>query len=154
LSEEKYGLQILKVQEIIGLMHITQVPQSPSYIKGVINLRGKIIPVVDLRVKFDIESIPYDEKTCIIVVECNIAGKVLSVGVVVDTVLEVMTFDGSKIEPAPDFGKSLETGFILGMGRTTDNNVIILIDIDLALSDAASALNVAGQVSGAAAAAH
>ncbi len=140
LSEEKYGLQILQVQEIIGMMHITQVPQSPRYMKGVINLRGKIIPVIDLRLKFGMKPAVYDEKTCIVVVESEIAGKQFSVGAVVDTVLEVVNFDGAKIESAPDYGRSLETSFILGIGKNAEGNVVILIDIDAALADAVALL--------------
>lgn len=151
LSNEKYGLQILKVQEIIGMMHITQVPQSPRYMRGVINLRGKIIPVIDLRLKFGMESVPYDDKTCIVVVEATIGGKEFSVGTVVDTVLEVVTFDAAKIEPAPDYGRSVETAFILGIGRNTEGHVVILIDIEASLADAVAALSMGGAGSEAAA---
>ncbi|MBP9838072.1 MAG: purine-binding chemotaxis protein CheW [Proteobacteria bacterium] len=136
LSEESYGLKILKVQELIGMMHITQVPQCQNYIKGVINLRGKIIPVVDLRLKFNLPETKYDERTCIIVVECMIKGKKTSIGAVVDTVLEVMNFDEKNIEYAPDYGTKLDTNFVIGMGRSPNNDVLILIDIDVALADA------------------
>lgn len=136
LSEEKYGLQILKVQEIIGLMPVTRVPHAPDYLKGVINLRGRIIPVVDLRLKFRLPSIPYDEKTCIIVVHTQVHDQTVPIGIVVDTVLEVINFQPSQLEAAPEYGMSLATNFLLGMGRTQDNNVIILIDIEKALADA------------------
>ncbi len=141
LSEEQYGLCILKVHEIIGMMHITVVPQSPSFIKGVLNLRGKIIPVVDLRLKLGLPSGGYDDKTCIIVVECQFGEKRQSVGVIVDTVLEVVSFDESRIEPAPEYGAALDTSCIVGMGRSADDQVIILIDIDRALFDADSSFS-------------
>jgi purine-binding chemotaxis protein CheW len=137
LAGEKYGLEILKVQEIIGVLHITKVPRSPDYLKGVINLRGKIIPVVDLRLKFGLPDIEYNERTCIIVVNTRVAGRHLQVGVVVDTVLEVLTFQGQNIEPSPDYGVNLETKFVLGMGRTSEDHIIILIDIEKALADSA-----------------
>ncbi len=137
VSEEKYGLEILKVQEIIGMMHITRVPRTNDYMKGVINLRGKIIPVIDLRLKFGLPSIPPDERTCIIVVDANLKGKQVAVGVVVDTVLEVINFQGNQIEESPQYGNGLNTSFVLGMGRTSENQVIILIDIDKALGDTA-----------------
>ena len=139
LSNESYGVHILKVQEIIGVMNITHVPASPEYLKGVINLRGKIIPVVDLRLKFKLPEVPYDEKTCIIVVDVELGGKKMSVGIVVDTVLEVTNFAESAVEPAPEYGVNLSTPFVVGMGRTSDNAVIILIDIDKALSDTPAA---------------
>lgn len=135
LSAENYGIQILKVQEIIGVMHITKVPSSPDYLKGVINLRGKIIPVVDLRLKFNLTPIPYDEKTCIIVVDALFGERKVSVGIVVDTVLEVTLFSESSIEPAPEYGVNLSSSFIKAMGRTPDNNVVILIDIEQVLAD-------------------
>ncbi len=135
LSQEKYGLQITKVQEIIGMMHITHVPRTANYLKGVINLRGKIIPVVDLRLKFGLPSIEPDDKTCILVVEVTLSGKSLAVGVIVDTVLEVLNFHVNQLEPAPEYGASLTTNFILGMGRSSTENVIILVDIEKALAD-------------------
>ena len=135
LANEKYGLDILKVQEIIGVLHITPVPRSEHHLKGVINLRGKIIPVVDLRIKFGLVEVPYDEKTCIIVVNMTLAGRNLQVGVVVDTVLEVCSFNADSIEIAPEYGASLDSRFVLGLGRTLENALIILIDIQKALED-------------------
>ena len=136
LSKEKYGIEILKVQEIIGVTHITRVPKSDSFIKGVINLRGTIIPVIDLRLRFRMKEIPYDDKTCIIVVNISRGDSKVAVGIIVDTVLEVTTLDGSMIEAAPDYGASLDTKFILGMGRKDANDLLILIDIDRVLIDA------------------
>ena len=135
LSDEQYALPILKVQEIIGLMNFTHVPGTPQYLKGVINLRGKIIPVVCLRSKFELPRGEYNEKTCIIVVDVHCNGRKMNVGIVVDTVLEVLNLNASQIEPTPDYGSNLQTSFILGMGRTNDNRVLILIDIDKALYD-------------------
>lgn len=139
LSKERYALQILKVQEIIGMLHITQVPRTVPYLKGVINLRGKIIPLVDLRLKFGLSEKPYDEKTCTIVVQVEIGGKCMSVGIIVDTVLEVINFQASQLEPAPDYGMSVDSNFVLAIGRATETDIVILIDIERALSDAAIA---------------
>jgi purine-binding chemotaxis protein CheW len=136
LSRERYAVQILKIQEIIGLMNITTVPGTPHYLKGIINLRGRIIPVIDLRLKFGLPEAEYDEKTCIIVANTVIKDKAISVGVVVDTVLEVTTLDDKAIEPPPEYGLDLSMNFLLGIGHASDNGVIILIDIDRALSDA------------------
>jgi len=136
LGAEKYGVEILKVQEIIGVMNITRVPRSPDVVKGVINLRGKIIPVIDLRLKFGMPEKPHDGKTCIIVVGLEIEGSKLPVGIVVDTVLEVTNFGPTDIEAAPDYGVNVDTKFIIGMGQSRDSQVAILIDIDKALNAA------------------
>lgn len=135
LKDEKYGIEILKVQELIGVMPMTRVPGHPDSIKGVINLRGKIIPIVDLRLKFNLEPIPYDDKTCIIVVNASIKGTELLVGIVVDTVLEVIPFNERQIEPAPNYGSHLNTETVLGLGRTSDSSVVILLDIEKGLED-------------------
>ena len=129
LHGEEYGLEILKVREIIGVMEITNVPQTPGYVKGVINLRGKVIPVVDLRLKFGFEETEYDSETCIIVVDVE---EVL-MGIVVDTVSEVVNIDGEEIEPSPSFGGSAKADFILGMGKVNES-VKILLDIDKVLT--------------------
>ncbi|MDD2942703.1 MAG: chemotaxis protein CheW [bacterium] len=139
LGKENYGVEILKVQEIIGVIKITRVPKSPHYLKGVINLRGKIIPVVDLRLKIGLPEKAYDEKTCFIVVNAAIGGKAVSVGVVVDTVLEVTHFEESMIQPAPDYGNNSDTSYILGLGKR-NTNVVILIDINRSLESAAGSL--------------
>ena len=139
LETVRYGLEILKVQEIIGAIHITQVPKSPAYLKGVINLRGKIIPVVDLRLRLGMPEKDYDERTCFIVVNAEIDNRQIPVGVVVDTVDEVIHFDSSNIEPTPSYGAHVDTSFILGMGKTAEH-VIILIDIDKTLAGSAEAL--------------
>ena len=134
LAGEDYGIGILKVKEIIGMMPITHVPQTPEYVKGVVNLRGKVIPVVDLRLKFGIEPIDYTERTCIIVVEISSASKTISMGIVVDSVSEVMNIKNGDIEDTPSFGTKLKTEFILGMAKM-GSSVKILLDIDLVLAD-------------------
>lgn len=133
LGDEEYGIEILKVKEIIGMMPITPIPQTPEYIKGVINLRGKVIPVIDLRLRFHMEEVPYNERTCIIVVEVKLANEPVSIGIVVDAVSEVSQIKEEEIEATPSFGTSLDTSYILGMAKT-DNSVKILLDIDQVLS--------------------
>ena len=131
IEDESYGLEILKVREIIGIMDITAVPKTPEYVKGVINLRGKVIPVIDLRLKFSMEEAEQTEETCIIVVSVND----LEIGIVVDEVSEVQNISAQDIEDAPEFGAQVDTDFILGMGKVGDR-VTILLDITNVLSDA------------------
>lgn len=139
LGKEEYGLEILKVREIIGFMDITAVPRTPPYVRGVINLRGQVIAVVDLRAKFDMEPTQKTEQTCIIVVEIRQDGRRLNTGIVVDRVSEVLDIAGEKIEDPPRLGASVDTDFILGMGKIGDS-VKILLDIDKVLAgDAAVA---------------
>jgi purine-binding chemotaxis protein CheW len=133
LAGEEYGIGILKVKEIIGLMPITSIPQTPGYVKGVINLRGKVIQVVDLRLKFDMETMDYTEKTCIIVVEVGNSGQKVMIGILVDSVSEVLNIKGGDIENTPSFGSHLNTDYILGMAKT-DGKVKILLDIDRVFS--------------------
>jgi purine-binding chemotaxis protein CheW len=134
LAGEDYGIGILKVKEIIGIMAITTVPQTPDYIKGVINLRGKVIPVIDLRLKFGLESMDYTERTCIIVVEIVGAGNNILMGILVDSVSEVLNIKAADIEDTPNFGSRLNTDYILGMAKT-GGQVKILLEIDKVLSD-------------------
>ncbi|GAB6905374.1 purine-binding chemotaxis protein [Desulfosarcina cetonica] len=129
LVEEEYGIGILKIKEIIGMMPITGVPQTPAFVKGVINLRGKVIPVVDLRLRFGMPSIEYDDRTCIIVVEISALDLDVVIGIVVDSVSEVLNIKGEDIEDTPTFGASLNTDYILGMAKM-DGKVKILLDID------------------------
>ena len=129
LGEEEYGLEILKVQEIIGLMSITRVPRTPEFVRGVINLRGKVIPIVDLRSKFRMEAVEDTEETCIIVVQTH----GVQFGVVVDRVSEVVDLKDDNIEEAPEFGAEIDTDYILGMGKS-GSRVRILVDIDRVLS--------------------
>ncbi len=133
LKEEEYGIGILKVKEIIGMMPVTSVPRTPEFIKGVINLRGKVIPVVDLRLKFAMEAIDYTDRTCIIVVEIDSADATVLIGIVVDAVSEVLNIKESEIEETPQFGTSLNTDYILGMAKM-EGGVKILLDIDKVLS--------------------
>ncbi len=133
LAKEEYGIGILKIKEIIGMMPITTVPQTPEFVKGVINLRGKVIPVVDLRLRFGLEAADYTDRTCIIVVEIKgQAGNVL-IGTVVDSVSEVLNIKGDDIEETPSFGSKLNTDYILGMAKL-EGGVKILLDIDRVLS--------------------
>jgi purine-binding chemotaxis protein CheW len=132
LANEEYGIGILKIKEIIGMMPITIVPQTPEFVKGVINLRGKVIPVLDLRRRFGMEPMVYTERTCIIVVEfAGTAGNVM-IGVVVDSVSEVLSIKGDVIEETPTFGTKLNTDYILGMAKI-GKGVKILLDIDRVL---------------------
>jgi purine-binding chemotaxis protein CheW len=129
LAEEDYGIALMQIKEIIGMMPITAVPKTPIYMKGVINLRGQVIPVTDLRLKFDIEEIPYNERTCIIVVEVQGEAAAVQVGVVVDAVSEVLQISEDDIEATPSFGAQVDTEYILGMANM-DEGVKILLDID------------------------
>jgi purine-binding chemotaxis protein CheW len=133
LDREEYGIGILKVKEIIGMMRVTPVPQTPEYVKGVINLRGKVIPVIDLRLRFGISSSDYTDRTCIVVVDTDSDRGKLHIGIVVDSVSEVVNIKGVDIEDTPAFGTTLKTDYILGMAKTA-GNVKILLDIDKVLS--------------------
>lgn len=130
LAKEEYGIEILKVQEIIGIMSITSVPQTPECIRGVINLRGKIIAIVDLRLKFEMEAVEETVETCIIVVR---AGGV-EIGIVVDKVSEVINIFPEDVEDAPSFGSTVRTDFILGIGKS-EGRVKLLLDIEKVLLD-------------------
>ena len=136
LADEAYGLEILKVREIIKLMDITRVPRSSEFMRGIINLRGKVIPVVDLRLKFGMERVEATDQTVIIVVQCTIGEQDLTMGILVDQVLEVLSIDAGQIEPPPSFGAAaFDTSFILGVGKAQER-VIFLIDIGRVLSEA------------------
>lgn len=128
LADEEYGLEILKVREIIGMMDVTQVPQTPDYVQGVVNLRGKVIPVIDLRSKFGLSRVDYNEQTCIIVVDVG-----MLMGIIVDTVQEVRDIPEDAIEPPPSLGADIDTSFILGMGKVNEE-VKILLDIGKVLT--------------------
>lgn len=132
LGKEEYGLEILKVREIIGWIDITALPRTPAYVKGVVNLRGQVIVVVDLRAKFEMEAAAKTDQTCIIVVEIAHSGRKLSTGIIVDHVSEVLEIPGEKIEDPPTFGTAVATDFILGMGKVGEA-VKILLDIDKVL---------------------
>ena len=129
LGGEEYGLEILKVHEIIGAMSITPVPRTPEYIRGVINLRGKIIPIVDVRLKFNMEAMHQTDETCIIVVQAQ----GIQMGIVVDKVSEVLDIAVGNIEDTPSFGAGVNMDFILGIGKA-QGRVMLLLDIDKVLS--------------------
>ena len=134
LGREEYGLEILKVQEIIGIMDVTRVPRTPSFVRGVINLRGRVIPVVDLRGKFHMPAIDDTEKTCVIVVQITQGDLTVTMGVIVDEVSEVLSFTQEQIESAPSFGGGMdEMEFITGMGKL-GKKVVILLDVDRVLN--------------------
>lgn len=124
VGKEDYGIEIYHVTEIIGIQDITEVPDMPEYVKGVINLRGKVIPVMDVRLRFKIQEREYDDRTCIVVVEMNGA----AVGLVVDTVREVSNIPESQIEPPPNVSEGNKQLFIKGLGKIGDN-VKILLDV-------------------------
>jgi purine-binding chemotaxis protein CheW len=130
LGNESYGVEVLKIREIIRLVNITAVPQMPEYVKGVINLRGKIIPVVDLRLKFGLAKAETTERTCIIVVQVDLSsGAKTQMGLVVDGVEEVVNIAAADIEETPDFGTKLDTEYIVGMAKIK-GVVKTLLDID------------------------
>ncbi len=133
LSGEQYGLEILKVKEIIGLMAITRVPRSPDFVRGVINLRGKLIPIINLRKKFDMESTEDTEQTCIIVVDITQENVSFQMGILVDSVSEVLEISDDSIEETPKFGTSVSTVFIKGLAKT-EGGVKILLNIEEVLT--------------------
>ena len=133
LGNEEFGIQVLKVREIIGVQDITAVPKTPAYLKGVINLRGKVIPVVDLRAKFGLEQIEYTQRTCIVVVQVSADNGLVQIGVVVDGVSEVLNISLQDLENTPDFGTGESIPYVLGMAKMKDG-VKILLDIDSVLT--------------------
>lgn len=133
LANEEFGVQVLKVREIMGLQEITPVPQMQSFVKGVINLRGKVIPVIDLRLKFGLASSEYTQRTCIVVLEVRQAQGSLLMGAIVDGVSEVLNLQDSDIEDTPDFGDHAELPYVLGMAKVK-GKVKILLDIDHVLT--------------------
>ena len=133
LADEEYALPVLKVREIIKMMEITQVPKVPPHVKGVINLRGKVIPIVDLRLKFGFPPQDATERTCIIVVDAALNGGRSSLGFVVDGVNEVMNIAADEIEPTPDFGEQVNTAYMQGVAKR-GSHVKMLLDLDRVLS--------------------
>lgn len=134
LGREEFAIKVLKVREIMGIQDITAVPQTPEYVKGVINLRGKVIPVIDLRLKFGLPEMAYTQRTCIIVVQVALDSGTVMMGIVVDTVSEVLNLAASDIEDTPDFGEGVETPYLLGMAKIK-GKVKILLDIDHVLTN-------------------
>ncbi len=129
LEDEEYGIEILKVQEIIGMMSVTPVPRTPSFVRGVINLRGNVMPIIDLRLKFGMPAIAQTEETCIIVVRAQ----GVEMGIIVDKVSEVLDIATEEIDPVPSFGATVDTAYILGIGKAA-GNVKLLLHIDKVLS--------------------
>jgi Chemotaxis signal transduction protein len=132
LNNETYGIPIKKAKEIIGMMEITHIPKTQGYIKGVINLRGKIIPVMDLRLKLGMDEKPYTDRTCVIVIEVNLAENQRLVGLVVDTVTEVVNIQTSEIE-TPGYDAQIEGEFLMGLGKLKDK-LVLIIDLEKILS--------------------
>ncbi len=130
IAAELFGIEILKVREIIKLMTITKVPQTPQYILGIVNLRGKVIPVVDLRAKFGLPVVNATEETCIVVVDF----KEIQIGMMVDSVTEVLNIDPNNIEPPLNWGNGFDSSFLTGIGKMKEH-VILLLDIDRVLSN-------------------
>jgi purine-binding chemotaxis protein CheW len=141
LGAEEYGLEILKVRELIGLMETTRVPRAPEFIRGLINLRGKVIPVIDLRVKFGMQTVELSPQNVIIVVHIGSSNAGITMGILVDEVLEVRAIGEDEIEPPPNFQTQAVAEFIRGIGKA-DERIIILLDIDRVLTGA-EALGVA-----------
>ncbi|KRB84461.1 chemotaxis protein CheW [Noviherbaspirillum sp. Root189] len=131
LGKEEYGIDILKVQEIRGYETVTRIANAPDFIKGVVNLRGIIVPIVDMRIKFHLGEPTYDQFTVVIIL--NIGGRV--VGMVVDSVSDVITLSPEQIKPAPEMGTALNTDYLIGLG-TIDQRMLILVDIDKLMSSA------------------
>lgn len=134
LAHEEYGLEILKVQEIISMMEVTHLPSMPEFIRGVINLRGKIIPIIDLRLKFGMEEQAVHARTSIIVVRLASKTQSMIMGIIVDAVSEVLDINEDQLEPPPSFGHNMKTDFILAMGKV-GNKVLTLLDIDCVFSE-------------------
>ena len=143
LGDEEYGVQVLKVREIIKMMDITSVPQVPRHVKGLINLRGKVIAVVDLRLKFSFPEHGYTERTCIIVIEVALPTSTVMMGIIVDAVSEVLTIAGAEIEQTPEFGERVTTDYMKGVAKVK-GTVKILLDLDRVLgTDGAISLHAA-----------
>jgi purine-binding chemotaxis protein CheW len=133
LAKEEFAIEVLSVREIMGIQEVTSVPQTPAYVRGVINLRGKVIPVIDLRLKFGLPEIGYTQRTCIIVVQIEGEGGRILMGTIVDGVSEVLTLHAGDIEETPDFGDGTSAPYILGMAKIK-NKVKILLDINMVLT--------------------
>jgi purine-binding chemotaxis protein CheW len=129
LGREEYGIDILKVQEIRGYEAVTRIANSPEFVKGVMNLRGIIVPIVDMRIKFKLGEPTYDQFTVVIIL--NIEGRIM--GIVVDSVSDVITLSASQVRPAPEMGTALNTDYLIGLG-TLDERMLILVDIDKMMS--------------------
>ncbi len=140
LANEDYGIEILKVREIIGYMSITAVPRMPDFVKGVINLRGQVIPVIDLRSRFAMECKEITDQSCIIVVDISHESRSINVGLIVDRVQEVLDIEQENIDDAPQFGTDVDTDFILGIGKV-GSAIKILLDINRVLEGMGTLMN-------------
>ena len=134
LDLETYCLEIIRVQEIIKMREVTHIPKMPGYVRGVIDLRGMVIPVIDLRLKFEMETREDDKKTCIIVVQVEGESRTVTTGVIVDEVAEVVDVTAEQIEPPPSFGGCVDTSFILGIAKVA-GKVLTMINIDQVLKN-------------------
>lgn len=130
VGEESYGIAINHVTEIIGIQEITEVPGMPDYVKGIINLRGKIIPVIEVRLRFKKKSIPYNDRTCIIVIDV----KDISIGLIIDSVSEVINIDDENIVPPPSLKTGFHNNYVKGIGKVS-NEVKLLLDCNLLIND-------------------
>ncbi len=135
LAGEEFGAEVLKIKEIMGLQNITAVPNTASCVKGVINLRGQVIPVLDLRIKFSLPPVEYTPRTCIVVVDTQVSGRSALMGAIVDGVAEVLTLAPDDIVDTPDFGSGADSPYLLGMAKVK-GKVKILVDIQLVLGSA------------------
>jgi purine-binding chemotaxis protein CheW len=133
LSDEIFALDVAKVREILDFTTVTKVPQTPDFMRGVINLRGSVVPVVDMRLKFGMSSTEKTVNTCIVVVEVSLEGENIILGALADSVQEVIDLEPDQIEPAPRIGTGLKTEFIRGMGKS-DSRFIMILDIDRVFS--------------------
>lgn len=133
LAEEAYGLPIMRVQEIVGMLPVTRVPRLPEFIAGVVNLRGRVVPVVNLRLTFGLPKTEPSDRTCIVIVQIERPSGAATMGVMVDAVSDVVNLGADAIEETPEFGTAVDTSFITGVGRA-DNRVVLLLDIDQVLS--------------------
>ncbi len=145
LGEEIFGLDVGKVREILDMTTITRIPRTPEFLRGVINLRGNVVPVVDMRLKFGLPAVEKTVDTCIVVTEVTLEGETTVLGALVDSVQEVFELEPGQIEPAPRIGTRLRTEFILGMGKR-DGKFIMLLDVDKVFScDELSLVQAAGE---------
>lgn len=133
LGNESYAVSIMAVKEIIGITEITAIPKVPKFIKGVINLKGKIVPVIDMRLKFGMPEKPYGPRTCIIIIEIRDEGDLKLMGVIVDTVSEVLAIDETEMQPPPELSGADDMNFIKGIGKT-HNKVIWILNLDKILN--------------------
>jgi purine-binding chemotaxis protein CheW len=133
LGKEEFAIQVLRVREIMGIQEVTSVPHTPCHVKGVINLRGKVIPIIDLRLKFNMPELEYTQRTCIIIVQIEHEAAHVLMGVIVDSVSEVLALQTADIEDTPDFGEGISTPYLLGMAKIK-GKVKILLDINRVLN--------------------